>query len=160
MVYKFKEGSRFPIQPQVAGETLEKIRKRNKDKMLLPQEVVDAARSSKSPLHSCFDWDDVTAANEARLERARMLIRCVIRVVKQKGNPEKMVLQYVNLTIPDEGRGYVTTARVMSDEELRRRMIADALKGLEAWRKRHAMLSELQGIFDAIDKLAADFAVT
>lgn len=55
---------------------LEKIRARNNG-VLTPDDVVKDARSETSPLHPYFTWDDSEAANQYRLDQARLLIRNV-----------------------------------------------------------------------------------
>ena len=47
------------------------------DGVIEPSEVVDAARSPRSPIHDDFLWDDTAAANAHRIEQARRLIRLV-----------------------------------------------------------------------------------
>jgi hypothetical protein len=44
---------------------------------LPPVDVVNSARSPKSPLHRYFEWNDAIAGEAYRLDQARMLIRSV-----------------------------------------------------------------------------------
>ena len=62
-------------QAMIVGETLEKM----KDQKIrrTPKNFLELATNPKSELHSFFDWDNESAANTARLERARQLISSV-----------------------------------------------------------------------------------
>jgi len=84
---------------------------------LTPNLVVEAARDPNSPLHREFDWNDATAAQSARLDRARQIITFVtITVVRRKEkitsvyyvrDPRAGPKQqgYVSLSAPDLKRG-------------------------------------------------------
>lgn len=156
MTYEWKEGTRFPIPAKVAGETLAKLEKKHKGGVLPPEVVVDHARPEKSPIHPCFEWDDAVAAEKHRIDQARQLVRC-IRVVHPGAEDEepKAVICYASVTVPDVGKGYVSTARILGDEDLKQQMLDDAIRQIEGWRQRFASLSELQSVFDAIDAIRA-----
>ena len=46
--------------------------------------VVDEARKPASPLHERFEWNDMRAAEQYRLEQARRLVRSVHIVIEQR----------------------------------------------------------------------------
>jgi hypothetical protein len=86
MIYQFKSGQTFHgVDAQVAGEELERIRLIN-DGKLRPVDILKSAKSSRSPIHKAFTWDDEKAAHEYRLAEARQFIRAVV-VVPNKGEP-------------------------------------------------------------------------
>lgn len=155
MVYKFKQGGRFPISAQVAGEAIEEIKGR--DGNCTPQAVVDAARSPASPFHPCFDFADVSAAaNSWWVHEARHLINnIVVEIVGKPGEPPISMVAFVSVDVPVVGRGYLPIAEIMSDEALKDQAIAEALKVLEGWQRRYAGMAELKGIFAAIKKVRA-----
>ena len=59
---------------QIVREELHKIRQLH-DGVLLAENVVEAAQTLDSPLHSYFEWDDVVAGHQHRLAQAYGLIR-------------------------------------------------------------------------------------
>ena len=88
MVYAWREGrSASPylsnVTPQVVGEELEKVREQGGG-MIFPRAVIDHARPSDSPLHSCFEWNDTEAAEKFRIVQARGVIKSV-EIVEIKG---------------------------------------------------------------------------
>lgn len=75
---------RFGIDPQSAGEELERIRQR--DKTIRPEVVVDEARPEDAVLHPAFEWRDPEAAEKYRQIQARQLIKKV-RVICPEPQP-------------------------------------------------------------------------
>lgn len=153
MGYQWKEGSRFPVSPQVAGERLEELRRANGEE-LTPQNVVDDARPDEAPLHPCFEWDDAEAAEKYRHVQARQIIRCV-RVVQSEDRAPSLGYVSVRTDSESSARSYVTTARAMAEPELREQAIADALAGLAGWQKRYEHIEELRDVFAAVAREVA-----
>lgn len=152
MVYKWKEAVSIPVDPQVAGEELEKIRIRQNGR-LESEDVVSAARPADSPLHPAFEWNDKKAAEKWRLEQAGHLIRSIVVTLDDTGDREP-VRAFVSVK-RDEDRSYTSVQHALADAELRAQVVAAALAELDAWRKRHAELVELARIFTAIDEARA-----
>ena len=59
-----------PSMKKTASEAINAIAARNGGRVT-PEEVIDAARRTDSPLHDYFDWDDTSAAHKYRIEQAR-----------------------------------------------------------------------------------------
>lgn len=151
-VYKFKPGFTCSVSAETAATELERIRKANGTDGVRPAEVVDAARPKDSPLHTAFNWDNKEAAELYRQEQARTLIRSIVVVKKGTINEEpKRVKAFVSVTT-DEGRRYVSTARVATDEELHARVVDEALTLFRAFRRRYEHLLNLPTLLDDIDQ--------
>lgn len=148
-IYKYRQGVSFPVPASVVGEVCEEIRAQNGD-VLTPKLFVDAARPRTSQLHGLLTWDNKDAAEKCRLAEARQIISS-IRVSYETPAGPRMVQGYVSVKIADAGRSYVTSARAVSEPELREQMITDALTTLDAWRRRYAHLTELCDLFDAVE---------
>ena len=104
MKFVFREGSRISskIKPVKAGRELERIRKKNKGK-LLSKDVVEESRPEVAPLHPAFEWLDSKAAEAFRQIQARNLIRSV-RVVHEEGEPAES--KYVHVESVGQEQGY------------------------------------------------------
>jgi hypothetical protein len=121
--------------------------------LLVPQKVVEAAQSKTSPLHSCFQWDDTEAAQQYRIWQARQLIRVVVQQIDGVSGKTPI---FVSLhSDRKDGDGYRVTTEVLSDDDRRSEMLADALAELNVVRKKYALLKELAAVFLEIEKLAA-----
>jgi hypothetical protein len=153
MVYRWRDGYRASVNAQVAGERLAEIREENGGH-LTPADVVEDARPEDAPLHPEFTWDDEVAAENWRQDEARRLIRSVEVVVETHapGEQPKATIGYVHVDLPDDGPVYVTSARAMSEPELREQVLADAISAFEALRRRYEHLAELADVFAAIDR--------
>jgi hypothetical protein len=121
--------------------------------ILLPEEVVDAARSPSSILHKSFTWEDTEAAHQYRLWQARTLIRTTIRYV-QINRDTRPARVFVSLTPDreDEGGGYREVIAVLSDKDMRKQLLQDALDELRTFEVKYAHLKELSGVFVASRK--------
>jgi hypothetical protein len=148
--YGWRPGSRISLDAQKAGEALARIEK-GQNGLLEPETVVRAAQDVKSPLHPHFEWDDAKAADAFRTDQARDLIRNLTIDIGRSNIEPRTIRAFVNIESGDQ-QGYVSTPVAMSSAELRRQVIAKAWAELEAWRQRHAELTELGRIFSAMDE--------
>jgi len=92
-------------------ELLAELHKRG---VLSPAAVVEAARSTRSPLHALFEWDDRVAAEERRLDQARG----VIRSVEYQFTIQKVVVsapRYVHNPDAGNGQGYSDLSEIKSN---------------------------------------------
>lgn len=150
VIYGWRAGSRVSLDAQVVGVAIERLTKRHNG-VLEPGHIVEAARDERSPMHPHFQWDDTVAAELYREDQARDLVRSLTVDISRSNLETKPVRAFVNVETGGE-RGYVTTAVAMSSEDLRRQVLQRAFAELEAWRARHAELSELARVFSAIDE--------
>lgn len=129
---------------------LELIRKRHGG-FLRPADVVEFARDPATALHTRFEWDDSKAADQYRLEQARLIIRCTVRLIHPDSPP---VHAYVSLHDDRRaGDSYRSIVDVLADPRLREQLLAQALREAESWRMRYERLSELQPIARAINNV-------
>lgn len=118
--------------------------------LLKPEDVVSAAASPKSPLHSKFTWDDSEAAHAYRLWQARQLIKTSVTVIKDIKAP-----MFMSVTVDRKmDGGYRSIVSIMSDEDRRAQLLQDALDELKLFKKKYALLVELSDVFDAIRKVS------
>lgn len=158
VVYQWKDSSRFPVKAQIAGETLMTIRLANGGH-LTPEAVVDASRPDDAPLHRCFEWDAAVAQEKYNKHIARNVIHSIVEVHTVEGeDAPKRLLSYIHVNTPETGNCYMTTARVMSDADLKEQATEEALKLLRGVQARFAHIEELTDVFGAIDRAAAKVA--
>ena len=148
--YRWKPASHVKIDAQLAGEELERIKAAHNGR-LDQEDIVDAARDEANPLHEHFEWDDATAAEAYRLDQAGHLIR-TIEIIHERPDQEPTPIRAFVSVAQQEERFYVSTTDAMADPELRRQVINQAWRELEAWRCRHAELTEFGKIFSEIDQ--------
>lgn len=140
MVYQWKDGARFGADAQEVGEEIMSIDYRD------ARSVLDLARESSGELHTCFEWDDPTAAEEYRLEQARNILRMlvVVETVNTPQGPQEVkfrAFESVRFESTEEKTMvYVPTREALADEILRgqvlgrlRDVIAQAEKTAETY---------------------------
>lgn len=136
-------------EAEVIRIALEKIREQQGE--LKPALVVEAARSSRSPLHKHFVWDDTEAAHSYRLSQAARLIRQVkIEVIESPNKKPLRVNSYVSV-VRDSGRQYRPVMEVLSDDDDRDQLLSEALQALRAIKRKYATLSELTNLIREIE---------
>lgn len=141
-VYTWVEGSKMGGDPNIAGRVCAELAEQGK---LTPEELVNASRDAKSPLHGMFEWDDTVAAEKYREVQARKIIRSIEVVLEDSPIPQR-AFQTV------EPKVYQTIERVMDSGQMREILIKNAMRELEAFRRKYARLTELAKVFEAIDK--------
>lgn len=109
--------------------------------------VVDTARSTKSPLHAFFEWDDDVAAEKFRLTQAGLLIRTIKVIVTMPDLKPREIRAFVS---PTRGGGYINIVSVLTQKDLREQLLAQARLDLEAFQRRYSTLEELSDVFKVI----------
>lgn len=115
------------------------------------KEVLELARSVKSPIHKYFDWTDSSAAEKYRLIQAQRLIRCVVVEINETPTRKYVTPVFVSLN-GDEGRKYVEVNKAMKVPEIWTQVLSNAMRDAAVWKRRYANLKELHLIYSAIDK--------
>lgn len=134
-------------------EELQRIANNSDVGGLEPADIVRRASLKSSPLHSFFCWDDNEAARLYRLEQARGLIRKISIRFINRDEDEQKTRMFINVKVPS-GDGlisvYAPIGRVLSNEELRGQMLADAKREMLSFRRKYATLQELTGVISAM----------
>lgn len=130
------------------AQELRRLAKRGR---LDPKAIVQAARDEASPLHSRFTWEDGAAAEKWRLHEARNLIRVYAMQEMEKSEPDTSSV-FVSLR-SERGEGYRALSDVLSDDDLREQLLENAAEDMKYFRLKYKRLTELQPVFDAMDKV-------
>lgn len=148
MVYEWKSGWSYPVNPQVAGEMCEELEKNGQ---LTAKNLVNVNRPEDAPLHSLFEWDDEKAGEKYREIQARGIIRSI---VVKKENVKEPVRQFLNITREDNR--YHSIDVLMSAQDTRIATLKMALAELVAFKRKYSNFSEFAGVFTAIDQIRID----
>lgn len=135
-------------------EELERIMKEDADGLLQPEAVVQAAHDPESPLHKHFEWDLSKAAHGYWLSQARHIIAQYTYTRVDEGP------KYVNVRLSNGRQGYVGTERAVADPDLCQQVMADAEKGIIAYRNRLAAFQRAQPVVVALDQAVEQIHAT
>lgn len=147
-----------PEQKKIIAERLEKIREKAGG-VLTPDDVLADAKSSKSPLHGLFPWDDKEAAHDYRLDIARS----IIRNVRVEIHTETRVL-----TIPryirdprraNNEQGYSPVVEIKDDKDVAREALLYEFKRAVALLERACDLADGLGIGPEVNELVRKLRV-
>lgn len=131
-------------------EELEAIREEHNG-ILRAEDVLEYAKNPDTALHKKFIWDDTEAARQYRLAQARAVIRVNVIVPDATLTP---VRAYVSLYSDRQqpGGGYRHLSDVLTHNDRRKQLLAQALKEARTWREKYKNLAELAPVFGAIDE--------
>lgn len=152
--YSVKEGSQVPRhKAQIYGDFIEVISDQC-DHKLNAEIIVEKAMPQNSPIHDYFEWNNTKAAHEYRLIQARKLLRSLV-IYDEKS--DRYNRAYINVEIENEeletDNHYVPLEDILNDNDLTRKMLADALEYLKWFKLKYSMLKELAEVHNAIDKI-------
>lgn len=123
-----------------------------------PAQVVESARSVRSPIHGMFEWDNTAAAEQYRLWQARSHVNHLeICIETPDGDIETRAYHSVVIVNADDRvRGYSHMSDVRNSPALADQVIAKALRELDGWQQRYDEYRDVFGqIFKAIKKVKA-----
>lgn len=149
MIYKCSwRAGHGNVSAEDAYKVMEGIEKR--DGKVTAQTFLDESRPEESPTHGCFEWDDAIAAEKYRLDQAQHTILDLVVTVVHDDKQTK-VPAFVNVTSKGNAE-YVTTNVAYSHVESREIVLLNALRELEAFKRKYKNLTELAEVFKVIDK--------
>ena len=109
---------------------------------LTPQDVVEVARPSDSPLHGRFTWDDTAAAEKWRESEASCLIRTAhvsVQIV-ENGKPRSVqVRAFPNVA----GEDYVPLSIVMGRPDFEEALLAEIRADLKELKRKYEVHAAL-----------------
>ena len=148
MNYGWKRGCRVKGDANAVGQALEQIQDAN-DGVLTAPMVVGFAAVETSPLHPYFEWNNVKAAKEYRLEQARHLMRSVVVNIQVNGGEPATVRAFVCVSDSQENRDsvYLDIQTAFSDDEDRDKVLQDVLADLDAVRHKLREYEWLSDVF-------------
>lgn len=132
---------------------LDTLAGQDRDGLVQPEAVVEAAKNPESPLHRYFEWDTDRAAYNYWLVQARHLI-AQYSFVRINNEPK-----YVNVTLANGRRGYVSTERAVADPDLYEQIVSDAERVIGALRNKLSAFERAKGVVatlgEAIEQMKA-----
>ncbi len=124
---------------------------KQKNGMLLVDDVLAVAADPTCVLHKHFQWDNTKAAEAYRKMQARQLIqKCTVTIEKA---PDVQIRAFVSLASDQyAGGGYRMTADVLSDTDLKAELLHDMMITLTKWKKQINLLDrETAAIIDTLE---------
>lgn len=127
--YKARTGAKFNnTDAQVIGEAIENL-KDEKGHILVSRIIINA-KSESSELHKHFEWDNIKAAHDHRLQQARELVNHIVEVVIIDGE-EAIERSFVSVHVEDQGKVYVTIDDAITNEDYRKQLLSKMINTLE-----------------------------
>lgn len=142
--YQWKLEGLYNVDPNIAGEELERIY--NENGAIEPSVVVDQSRPKNAPLHSCFEWNDQVAAEKYREQQARVMIANVVVVGEPTNESYTRAFVHVEQT-------YQPLYVVLESADKTSELLQSAMRDLRTFEAKYNELSELAPVFNAITEV-------
>ena len=154
MTYYWKDSYVYKkTDPKIVGEQLEKIENRT------PENIVAFAKTKKTEMHKCFEWDDTIAAAQLRLHQARMMTNNLVvnySIVDEKHGAMEIAVNAFTSISGKEGRQYVKTSDALDNEVLQTMIMSEVKSYLSQARIK---MNAYKSLFNAEQVQAVDFAI-
>lgn len=148
--YVWKTKGLFKTDANKAGQVFEEL---ENTIGLTAENIVEVSREEDAPLHNEFEWNDTAAADKWRMEQARRMIGNLSIVVAETEEEE---IVPVRAFFSTELHHYENIKTIMTDVSKKLTLMQKAVRELQAFKKKYAMLSELSKLFDAIDEVTKE----
>lgn len=145
--YEWKMSGLFNVDANDAGAELERIYEKHGS--IEPAQVVEESRPKKAPLHSCFEWDDATAAEKYREQQAR----CIIANVMVVGQPESDTFTRAFVHVEQK---YQPLYVVLESADKTAELLQTAMRELRTFEAKYRELSQLTPVFQAITEITKE----
>lgn len=175
--YSFSTGYHSKVPAQRVGEVLDSIRERGEE--ATAKSFLDASRDESSPTHEMFEWNNSIAAEKYRLSQAATII-CHLELTIEEYETEEVTLKleeeptedpinkmyfksgFVNVnqrTARSATAVYVPTDIALSDKEMRKAVLRNALDSLKAFERSYAHLKEMAKVIAAIHEVEEEIDI-
>ncbi len=142
---KWKEGMQSLYKGADAQKVANEILALGDD--ITPNQILETARNKNTELHKCFEWDDSIAAERYRLSQARMIV-CHLVIKRPPEEKEKPEIRIFYKT--DKASNYKPTTLIMTDKTEYEKLLENAYKELQIFKKKYHSLAELDDIMALI----------
>ena len=133
--YKYKKGTSFKVDANIAGQELEKIY--SKYNGITPKNIIKEAEKKNSKIHECFEWDNSKAGYNFRLWQARQLSSSLTIVFEEKTEAPA----FISISIEKE-RSYIPSEIVFSNEDMAKKAIQDVLNAFMYFKQKYNSFKE------------------
>lgn len=121
-----------------------------------PEDVVEAARDKKHPLHSRFDWNDKIAGHKWRLQQARQLINSV-RVVTHTADKVLVTPFYVrDPSSKSDEQGYLSIDALRTDKDVAREAIVNEFSMAASYLRRARDLAAALVVEEELERVSTN----
>ena len=139
--YSWRAGWAPKLSADIVGKVVSDIEA--KKGTVTKEALLDASRSSKSPTHLLFEWDDHKAAESYRLSVAsKVITQLQIEVIKEESGDKLMIPAFINVNSERDSK-YLNIVEALSNEESKELIIERLRREVKAFIERNKHIDEL-----------------
>lgn len=151
--YRIRPGARVPAKDAAALASA--MLDLQREGRATAEDLIGAAEPEDSPIHHCFEWNNVAAAHQYRVQQARHYWLAIEVVVRVDDTTEKKQRAFYPVFVGDD-RQYRDIGTIVQSDSLMAQLVGQAKRDLIAFKNRYAMIREapaLAPFFAAIDAM-------
>lgn len=151
---------KYKADPQAAYAEIQTL------ETITPQNVVNLARNTDSVIHNDFEWNDEIAGEKYRVIQAGNMIRSFVLIRDEEptqpeenneivfsGEEPHPVVKLRALHSTSKTHEYAPCELFIENKDEYQILLGKAIAELEAFKRRYAMIAELEDVFNAINNL-------
>lgn len=131
---------RIQVQEKVRM-VYDELSKKSVDGGVTPEMLLKASRAKRSPLHNQFEWDDSSAGKRFRLYQARQLLGSI--TIQVEDGRTREFQNIIVETKQAKTRKYYQLDQILSNEDLKKRVLTQVIKQLKTMVKRYQTYKEV-----------------
>lgn len=132
ITYKSKSRKRFGNRKaQIFGERILELSNGMK-RGIQPIDLIRDGELKRSPFHSYFEWDNVKAGHEHRLNQARTVLNTIVQEVVIEGVTHEQRSFFNVKDIKTDENIYITVEKALTNKTHRMELLTKLIKQLES----------------------------
>ena len=167
--YSWRSGYTPKVSAEIVGNALERLKSESDGGTVNAEMLLEYSRPEKSETHDLFEWHDHVAAEKWRLYQAgRIINQLDVTIIEVPSEETEIVLPHseienlkapikVNAFVNIQSKGpakkgdYVDVMTAFRDEEMKRKVLKNALWELEAFQRKYERYTELAEVMESIN---------
>ena len=167
--YSWRSGYTPKVSAEIVGNALERLKSESEEGTVNAEMFLEYSRPEQSETHALFEWRDHEAAEKWRLYQAgRIINQLDVTLIEVPSEETEIVLPHsdienvkapikVNAFVNIQSKGpakkgnYIDVMTAFRDEEMKQRVLKNALWELEAFQRKYERYTELSEVINAID---------
>lgn len=166
--WMWRSGFSYKTSAEVVGKVLTEIEER--EGTVSPESFLEASRDEASATHNMFVWNDAEAAEKYRLGQSRCIINQItyevireeprvidvdVEIIREEPKTYPLHSAFVNVAPKriSSPAVYVSTEKALNDNDMRHRVLMNALTEIKMYTNKYKNYVEFAKIFLAIDEV-------
>lgn len=139
------------VDAQLVGEFIEGLEEKFNEH-LTTEEILSAARNTRSPIYRLFTWNENDAAEKQRRREAKRLMKNLVMATKSGKPTRRPAFAFVRHSKHDR-HVYINMRSALGRPDMREQVIQRRLRPLQHWITAHGGAREMRAVAPLVERL-------